>query len=323
MRTIISSGLKGSSPSGSTRRVAVLWAVLLVAGCGHKQEDTGVLAKVGAREFRIADLDAEIARRTAAKRPIPVLADLLAEMVGYELLLQSARSAGLENDPEVLRTYHNLLIGAYKENELRPLLDSAVVSDAEVTAWYNANPERYRAGERARFGVIFVAVDSRASAETRRTLRGRADEARTLALADDGRDFAKVAVRFSDDQSSRYKGGDIGWVKKDGGTPRIPRGVIEAGFGLRAEGVSEVIETQEGYYLAKLLGREPASMVPLEQVRGAIKTQLLDEQRAAFTAEFEQSMRKRIGTEVFADRVSEIAASRGVAKIHEPVPPEL
>ncbi|MCF7731521.1 MAG: peptidylprolyl isomerase [Akkermansiaceae bacterium] len=327
MKTINSSALIGKGPSHPKRRFAALWAmgmVLLVAGCGGpKKEDASVLAKVGDREFRIADLDAEIARRTAARRPIPALPELLAEMVDYELLLQSARTAGLENDPEVRRTYHNLLIGAYKENELRPLLDAAVVSEAEVAAWYDANPERYRTEERARFGVIFVAVDPHASAENRRTLRERADEARTLALADEGRGFVKAATRFSDDQSSRYKGGDIGWIKQGGANSRIPHSVIEVGFGLTAEDVSGVIETKEGYYLTKLLGQEPESQVPLEQVRGSIKAQLLLEKLAAITMEFQRSIRDRVGTEVFAARLSEIAASRGVAETPEPVPPAL
>jgi peptidyl-prolyl cis-trans isomerase C len=297
-------------------------AILFVNGCSPK-EDTTVLAKVGNREFRIADLDAEIARRTAARRPVPPLADLLAEMVEYETLLQGARKAGLEKDPEVERTYQNLLIGSFKEKELRPKLDGAVVSEAEITAAYDANPERYQVEARARFGVIFIAVDPRASAESRRIARERADEARSLALADAESGFAKTATRFSDEQSSRYKGGDIGWVKKGSGHSRVPRSVIDTGFELGVNDLSPVIEADDGYYLVKILGKELETLVPLEQARGSIAAQLIQAKRAAITTDFNQSIKDQVGAEIFDGRVSEIAASRGGAEIPEPAPPEL
>ena len=303
-----------------------LTLLLFFSGCGEKEkekEDVSVLARVGDREFRIEDLDAEVARLKAAKRPVPELSALLQEMVDYEVLLQSARESGLESDPQIQRTYNNHLIGLFKERMMAPLIEQTSVSEAEIVARYEAESDKHRLPERARLGVILVAASKPLSAERSGRLRERAEEARKLALSTEGTGFSTAAVKFSGEQSSRYKGGDLGWVRKGERHSRVPQTVVEAGFDLRGDEVSKVIEADGGYYLVKILEREPESLVPLEKVRDAIQARLLREKRAAITKAFAQSVQDQAGVDVFYNRLEEIAKSRGIEPREESKPPEL
>ncbi|MGQ0604705.1 MAG: peptidylprolyl isomerase [Anaerolineales bacterium] len=85
-----------------------------------------------------------------------------------------------------------------------------------------------------------------------------ADEATARSLLDQlraGADFATLAVNNSLDLSTRVAGGDAGWVPR--GTLTQPE-VEQAAFALQPGETSEVIQAELGYYLIRVLERDPA-----------------------------------------------------------------
>jgi peptidyl-prolyl cis-trans isomerase SurA len=83
------------------------------------------------------------------------------------------------------------------------------------------------------------------------------DSAREAALAEareamealrDGEDFAAVARRYSDDPSTRERGGELGWFRRGRMVPAFER----AAYSLRPGQVSGIVETSFGYHIIKL-----------------------------------------------------------------------
>jgi len=80
------------------------------------------------------------------------------------------------------------------------------------------------------------------------------EAARILAQLQAGADFAALASAYSQDESSRDAGGDLGW---------FPRGVLlapevdEAAFGLQPGQFSGVIQSDFGYHIVQVIEREP------------------------------------------------------------------
>src|SRR5215212_531583 len=90
----------------------ILGAALALAGCSKSPKpDPDVLAKVGTREIRTADLKREVERRRKLGRSVPGKELLLREMVQYEALLQRAKATAIDQDPQVEREIGNLLVG--------------------------------------------------------------------------------------------------------------------------------------------------------------------------------------------------------------------
>jgi parvulin-like peptidyl-prolyl isomerase len=76
----------------------------------------------------------------------------------------------------------------------------------------------------------------------------REEAERILQLLRDGEEFEELARRFSDDQGTAQRGGEIGWVRQG---ERIPE-IEEAIFGLSRGGVSGVVETIYGAHILRV-----------------------------------------------------------------------
>ena len=69
----------------------------------------------------------------------------------------------------------------------------------------------------------------------------------------DGRDFATLAVLYSEDPGSASRGGDLGWYSKAGFVPEFSA----AAFNLQEKGkVSKIVETEFGYHIIQLIDRK-------------------------------------------------------------------
>ena len=88
----------------------------------------------------------------------------------------------------------------------------------------------------------------------------------------EGRDFSDLARRLSEDASSADDG-DIGWVGRDDLIP----GLSKAVFSLPAGETSAIVDTELGFYLARVVERRPGGLVPYELVRELLFQELVGE----------------------------------------------
>ena len=90
-----------------------------------------------------------------------------------------------------------------------------------------------------------------------------------------GADFAALARRYSDDASTRERGGDLGLFTRDTHTPRFD----EAAFALEPGRLSQVVETDYGFHVIKATEHHPERVRRFDEVRGQIEQQLLARKR--------------------------------------------
>ena len=77
--------------------------------------------------------------------------------------------------------------------------------------------------------------------------KNRAEEI-LIRVREEGADFGEIAKEYSDDVNSAHNGGDLGWINKDLEGAEV---FAEAVFALEQGQISELIETQFGYHIAK------------------------------------------------------------------------
>jgi peptidyl-prolyl cis-trans isomerase C len=90
-----------------------------------------------------------------------------------------------------------------------------------------------------------------------------------------GGNFAKFAARYSVDERSRAKGGDLGPYKKGLLEPELEALVPS----LRPGVLSEPVKTEKGYYLMKLSPLEPEILQADQATRERLRQELLAEKR--------------------------------------------
>lgn len=260
----------------------------------------GVLATVGERAITESDLRAEAAHRIERGRPVADKDALLRELVTRAALLERARRTGLGEDPEVRRELESLLIGKLWEREVGPQLRDLEVTPGEMRAAYEAALDEYTQPAKVRLALLFLPVRKGMSEARRAEQRARIEEARRRVIENPppggrgpaARGFGALAIEYSDEATSRYRGGDIGWLEPGCFEYRWPRAVLEAGYAAAVGEVSDVIETADGLYLVKKTDAREPRVTPFGDVRAAIRQRLLAEkQRRAGTAFRAESVR--------------------------------
>jgi hypothetical protein len=242
-------------------------------------------------------------------------------MIDYETLLVRAYQMGLEKDPDVVRSYYNLLIGKLKKRELDPRLENIKVTEPEILSHYERHRDRFTRPARIRLAFLMMGMHPTMSEEKKRKIRERMAEARDKALkTSNSHGFGSLAIDYSEHQATRYKGGDIGWIE-EGRRYRWDPEIIEAGFSLKKRGaISDTIETDTGLYLVKVMDRRASEIIPLEKVKERIRHQLVLSKQKEQEKAFQDEIKNAVPIQIYHDALASVpdltpqdAASKEVA----------
>jgi peptidyl-prolyl cis-trans isomerase C len=269
--------------------VALLSLVLLRTR--SNQSSASFVARVGDEMISEETFRAEAIRRHVSSPESRRV--LLDEMVRDLKLLQHARQKGYDQDPEIAREYRAMLISRAKK-DFGVDADTAVgaIADADLQAYYDQHPSEFAVPTRVRAAMIFVAtpagLNPAALAEKRQKIE--AARAAIIAAASSAEvPFGAVAVTYSEDQATRYVGGDLGYQVEGMAHFSEDKTAHAALFTLSQPGqLSEIVSGPSGFYVFKLLERNPPSVQPLSMVRERIRSRLQAARRQqkeqAFTA---------------------------------------
>jgi parvulin-like peptidyl-prolyl isomerase len=191
---------------------------------------------------------------------------------------------------------------AYKKTLRKQILELKVVntavrarvavSDDEVRTYYKQN-ERLSAGDRqSHLRQILVAVPDRggpADVETKRRVAQKVTE-----LARSGTSFTELAKQYSDDDSSKTSGGDLGWVGKG-----VLVDVLDDAMASMEPGdVRGPIRTERGWVVLQLVERKAGDLKPFDEVKEQLRKQLYDEQVTKAQQSWLRELRKKAHVDV-------------------------
>ena len=272
--------------------VAIVLYILTIgfSGCSKSQQletaaDTTVqvYAVVGSRTITEADLEREYARRELLGLAKLAEEEILQGLIERAALVEHARSLGLGEDPVLAHRMDSLLIHALRQHSQGgdPALEP--VSEEAVVAAYRERLDDFTSPGATRLSVLFIEVSNKLSSTQQTEAAQRLREAVVL-LESQGltasQGFGRIASEYSDEQLSRYRGGDVGWIPDSMTNHRIPNSVLEVGRGLDAGVTSEVITLESGCWVVMKTGSRPATVRPLEAVDDLIRNELIARKQA-------------------------------------------
>ena len=178
--------------------------------------------------------------------------------------------------------------------DIEALRAKVVVPAAEIERAYNANIEQYSTPEQVRASHILLKTEGKDDA----AVKARAEE--VLKQAKSGADFAELAKKYSEDEASQKNGGDLDYF----GRGRMVAEFDQAAFALEPGKISDLVKTQYGYHIIKVVDKRAAITRPLADVRQQIQDQLAYERAQAQAADLAQSLEKQVTKPADFDRVA-------------------
>jgi peptidyl-prolyl cis-trans isomerase C len=287
-----------------------------------------VLARVNGEPVKKTDFDRIIHTMEArAGQPIPpdrrdeIMRGAIDQLVVYTLLSQESRTRGIkveetEIDAKIAQlkkqfateeafdkavkdrgmTPESLRKDARVDISVTKLIEAETASlpgpsDLEAKDFYDKNPERFKQPEMVHASHILVRVDEKADAAAKKKARAEIDS--VLKQAKAGVDFAKLAKEHSQD-SSAAQGGDLGEFAKGRMVPEFDK----VAFELKPGQISDVVTTQFGYHIIKVIDRKPGQTVPFEATSQQIKQFLTAQKKQQHQDAFVDGLRKKAKIEV-------------------------
>jgi peptidyl-prolyl cis-trans isomerase C len=165
------------------------------------------------------------------------------------------------------------------------------VAEEETRKFYDQNPDKFKRGEMVRASHILLGVDVKASAEEKKKAREKAVKLRKELAA--GADFASLARENSTCPSSK-QGGDLGFFGKGQMVPPFE----QVAFALKPGEISDVVETQFGYHVIKLVEKKAADTVDFKDARPRIEEYLKNQKIQAALNAYLAEARKGATVEV-------------------------
>lgn len=177
--------------------------------------------------------------------------------------------------------------GAYAMVDLAKLKTTTQVSDDELRAFYTQNIDQYKVENRSHIEHILLKTGGKTDAEIaeiKQNAQNIVKQAKSRAK------FEDLAKKDSEDDTTKDKGGDLGWIV-DGQTDPA---VQQAAFNIPIGSVSDPIQTQYGIEIIKVLERETAHTKSFDEVKDSILPQVLNSKVSAEADNIENELASAI-----------------------------
>jgi parvulin-like peptidyl-prolyl isomerase len=228
------------------------------------------------------------------------------------------KNQGISWDDYLQEIKYSLLTQSYAKFKNKNILDVPQPTDDEAVAYYDANKTKeFVLDDMVHMRWILVDTRALTSKDERDKASKRADD--ILKELRGGTKFEDLVSKYSDDTSSKYKGGDVGWLMRNNDQSKQMLGAdfISSVFALKKGDVSGVLNSNVGFAVVQVVDRIDARILgfddkvpPLNQitVKDAIKGNLLAQrQNDAFTKTLQDivnDLRKKAEIKVFDENLA-------------------
>jgi peptidyl-prolyl cis-trans isomerase D len=171
-------------------------------------------------------------------------------------------------------------------NQVRQGLE---ISDDQLKAQYQQNIQQYQVPNRVHVEHILLMTVGKTDAEVEE-IKKKAED--ILNQAKKGSNFEDLAKKYSEDPGTKDKGGDLGWIVQGQTVAEFEK----AAFSLPKGSISDLVKTQYGFHVLKIMDKESAHTKPFDEVKDSIRTPLLlsqaDKQAGDIADKLSQAIRQ-------------------------------
>ena len=186
---------------------------------------------------------------------------------------------GIESRKELR---YRLAAGIQQEKYVQEKIKKAIAaSEEEVKEWFDKHQKEMKISERREVRHVFLATLDHPFEEAEATLAKH-----LLRLQNAEVDFTQLAAEVSEDTATKFKGGNLGWMKKD----RIYEDFAKVVFSL-SEKSPTLIRTKLGWHIVEVTGIAAPVQPEYEVMKADIMASLIDSKREAAVKQYRHQLR--------------------------------
>ena len=148
------------------------------------------------------------------------------------------------------------------------LAGKIAVTPQQAQDFYDKNPDQFKRPEQVRASHILITVPQGADVAAKAAAKRKAEG--VLKQVKAGGDFAALAKDNSQDPGSAVNGGDLGFFQRGQMVPPFD----EAAFTMKPGSTSDLVETQFGYHIIRVMEKKEAGTVTIDEVRPQLEQYL-------------------------------------------------
>jgi peptidyl-prolyl cis-trans isomerase D len=142
------------------------------------------------------------------------------------------------------------------------------VSDDQLKVQYQKNIQDYQVPNRVHVEHILLMTVGKTDAEVDE-IKKKAED--VLKQARSGAKFEDLAKKYTEDPGTKDKGGDLGWIVQQQTVPEFEK----AAFSLQKGQISDLVRTQYGFHIIKVIDKETAHTKSFDEVKESLRAPLL------------------------------------------------
>ena len=189
------------------------------------------------------------------------------------------------------------------------------VTPQEIESYYNSNIQQFQAPEQVRASHILLKTDGKNEADVRKQAEDILKQAKAP-----GADFAALAKKYSEDDGSKANGGDLDYFTKGRMVPEFE----QAAFAMQPGQISDLVKSQFGFHIIKVVDKKAAATRTLDEVRMQIQdtltAQRVDQQLADRTRDLDTRIKKPSDFDTVGKEAGMVVSETGFFARDEPVP---
>ncbi len=238
--------------------------------------------------------------------------EFLDNLIRSEVLLAEAKKRGLDQDPEVRSTLDKILVQRLWKLETDEFDKKNAPSDADLKTFYEEHKSEFIKPERIRVSHVFFSAGAtgaprdRVKAEAQKALaETKAKESGANKTA-----FAQLARSRSDDERTKSLDGDVGFHSREELAGLWGQPFAEAALSLKSPNdIGELVASERGFHLVKLIARQPGFERSLENAKAQIQSRLLMEKRSHFMDEFIAELKRKSNVSINEEALKSISVT--------------
>jgi peptidyl-prolyl cis-trans isomerase D len=145
------------------------------------------------------------------------------------------------------------------------------ISDDQLKVQYQANIQQYQVPNRVHVEHILFMTVGKTDAEVDEIKKTAED---VLKQAQKGGNFEDLAKKYSQDPGTKEKDGDLGWITQG----QTVKEFEATAFGLEKGRISDLVRTQYGFHIIKVLDKETAHTKPFDEVKDSLRAPMVLQQ---------------------------------------------
>lgn len=222
--------------------------------------------------------------------------ELVSKIVEGELIAKKAILDGALEDPILLSQVKNTIARYYSGTKMKVQIEESLkVTEDDMKKYYEEKKETFNTPERVKASHILIKTNENRDKEAAKKLAEQvAAEARKSAK--DMGSFAKLAEKYSEDEGSKKRGGDLGYFERTEEGGKMVKEFSDGAFALKEVGdISDPVESEFGFHVIKLTGRKERVEKTFEDVKNSVENTLKTEKRKTGFEDAVEKIKKELG----------------------------